>query len=363
MDAAVKNGKIVLLREHCEEGREEMRRSDQEIDASGCYVTPGLIDSHMHYFRSGSELGISPELPAYANGVTAVVDGGSAGVSNFNGFYLHDMAGSTLTTKALLNVCSIGQPAVYYLENMDPALFREEKILELCKRYAGTLVGIKVRQSREIVGELGLEPTKRAVEIAQRAGLPVVVHATDSPGEIADTLKILRPGDVFCHCFHQKGKTVLNSLGKVREEVFEAQKRGVLFDMAHGSMNFSYAVAAAAISQGFLPDIVSSDLSALSAWKPPAYGMSYMISELMNLGMDFAEIIRRCTEIPAEQIGSPELGHLHIGGPADIAVFRIREKTVSYQDRYGNEFTGDRFLEPLLTLKGGTVMYRQYDFL
>lgn len=368
MDAAVADGKIVMLREHTEGySGEEMEANTpvaaQVIDASGCYVTPGLIDYHMHYFKSGSELGILPEITAYANGVTAVVDGGSAGVSNFDGFYLYDMAGSTLTTKALLNVCSVGQPAVYYLENMDPSLFQEEKILGFCRKYEGTIVGLKVRQSREIVGDLGLEPTRRAVEIAEKAGLPVVVHATDSPGEIRDTLKILRPGDVFCHCFHQKGKTILDSGGKVLPEVWEAQKRGVLFDMAHGSMNFSYSVASAAISQGFLPDIVSSDLSTLSAFKPPAYGMAYMISELMNLGMNFAQIIRRCTEIPAGKIEMPELGNLHLEGPADISIFRISEKEISYHDRYGNTFTGKKFLEPLMTVKSGKVMYRQYDFL
>lgn len=357
MNAAVKDGRIAALSEHLE------GTAVQEVDASGCYVTPGLTDYHMHYFRSGSELGILPEITAYANGVTTVVDGGSAGVSNFEGVYLHDMSPSTLTTKAFLNICSVGQPAVYYLENMEPELFQEEKILELCKKYEGIITGIKVRQSREIVGDLGLEPAKRAVGIAGKAGLPVIVHATDSPGEIADTLNILRPGDVFCHCFHQKGKTILNESGEVLPEVWEAQKRGVLFDMAHGSMNFSYAVASAAISQGFLPDIVSSDLSTLSVWKPPAYSFAYMISELMNLGMDFAQIIRRCTVIPAGRIGSPELGYLHPGGPADIALFQIREKTVSYRDRYGNSFTGEKFLEPLMTMKGGVVMYRQYDFL
>lgn len=357
MDVAVRDGKITGMDEHLEGG------AAQEIDAAGCYVTPGLIDYHMHYFRSGSELGILPELTAYANGVTAAVDGGSAGASNFEGFYLHDMAGSTLTVKAFLNVCSVGQPAVYYLENMEPSLFQEEAILNLCRKYAGIIVGIKVRQSREIVGSLGLEPTKRAVEIAGYAGLPVIVHATDSPGEIADTLELLRPGDVFCHCFHQKGKTILNEHGQVLPEVYEAQRRGVLFDMAHGSMNFSFAVASAAISQGFLPDLVSSDLSALSLWKPPAYGLAYMISELLNLGMDFARIIKRCTEIPAGQIGCPGLGRLHPGGPADLALFRIREKKVPCRDRYGNEFMGNQFVEPLMTVKGGVVMYRQYDFL
>lgn len=359
VDIAVEAGKIAAV------GRSLSGSAAQECDADGAYVTPGLIDYHMHFFRSGSELGILPEIAAYANGVTTVVDGGSSGVSNFEGFYRNDILSSTLTAKAMLNVCSVGQPAVYYLENMEPSLFQEEKILALCETYRDTIVGIKVRQSREIVGELGLEPTKRAVEIAEKAGLPVIVHATDSPGEVEDTLKVLRPGDVFCHCFHQKGKTILDGDKRVLPEVWKAQERGVLFDMAHGSMNFSYEVASAAIGQGFLPDIVSSDLSGLSMWKAPAYGMAYIMSELLNLGMSFPQIIRRCTEIPARQMGWKEAdtGLIKEGNPADLAIFKIGEKTVSYRDRYGNRFAGTKFVEPLFTMKRGAAVYRKYDFL
>ena len=171
----------------CEVGNIEERNAIQVVDAHGCYVVPGLIDYHIHVFTGGCEFALRPDIAAAVSGVTTVVDGGSAGVSGFEGFYRSDILQNIINVKAMLNICSAGQPGVYYLENMNPELFQKEQILRLCEQYKGTIVAIKVRQSREIVRERGLTPLIEAVKIAEEAGLPVVVHATDSPGEIRDS--------------------------------------------------------------------------------------------------------------------------------------------------------------------------------
>ena len=354
-DLAISQGKIRAV------GHVERKEAVQTVDVTGCYVVPGLIDYHMHFFTSGCEFAVLPELPTISNGVTTIVDGGSAGVSGFRGFYQNDMLRSWVRVKAMLNICSAGQPGGYYLENMDPALLQRETILEFCQQYRGTIVAIKVRQSREIVKELGLAPLREAVKIAEKAELPVVVHATDSPGEIKDTLNILRPGDVFCHCFHQKGRTIIGENGHVLDEVFAAQKRGVLFDCAHGSMNFSMEIASQAMSDGFYPDIISSDLSMLSLMKPPAYSLTHIMSELLNLGMTFQEILPRVTSVPAKQIGTASNGFLVQGASADVAVFRQEEKEFRLKDRYGNEREAHTFLRPMMTIKDGIILYRQCD--
>lgn len=355
-DLAINQGKIRGI------GNFDGAAATQTVDATGCYVTPGLIDYHIHVFTSGCEFSMLPELSTLSSGVTTVVDGGSAGVSGFQGFYRNDIVRSWVRVKAMLNICSAGQPGVYYLENMDPKLFQRDTILKLCEEYKDTIVAIKVRQSREIVKERGLEPLKAAVDIAVEAGLPVVVHATDSPGEIRDTLDILRPGDVFCHCFHQKGHTIIGKDQHVLPEVFAAQKRGVLFDCAHGSMNFSMKVASQAFADGFYPDIVSSDLSMLSLMKPPAYSLSHIMTELLNMGMPFEKILPCVTATPAKQIGMASDGFLLPGAPADVAVFRQEERHFHLKDRYGNEQEANQILRPMLTIRNGIVLYRQCDF-
>ena len=353
---AINDGKIRSI------DAEPQAEGIQIIDATGCYVTPGLIDYHIHMYTGGCEFALKPEVPAFTSGVTTVVDGGSSGVSGFKGFYENDIIKSDVNAKAMLNICSAGQPGVYYLENMDPTLFQRQSILKLCEKYSDVIVAIKVRQSKNIVKDFGLEPLRRAVKIAEEAQLPVVVHATDSPGEIKETLDILRPGDVFCHCFHQKGKTILGADGKVLPEVFAAQQRGVLFDCAHGSMNFSLSIAKEAISEGFLPDIISSDLSMLSLMKPPAYNLANILTELSNLGLTFEQLLPRVTTTPAKQMKLNANGFLVQGATADVAIFKEEVAQVHFKDHYGNEFDGEKRIRPMLTIKNGIVVYRQCDF-
>ncbi|MBR0092824.1 MAG: amidohydrolase family protein [Lachnospiraceae bacterium] len=355
-DISVKGGKIT------EVGDVKDKEAVQTVDAEGCFVTPGLIDYHIHVYTSGCEFSVTPEIPTVPCGVTTIVDGGSAGVSGFEGFFKNDMQRCAINIKAMLNICSAGQPGVYYLENLDPALFQREKIHRLCEKYRGEIVALKIRQSREIVKEFGLEPLKETVKIAGEVGLPVVVHATDSPGEIRETLDILRPGDDFCHCYHEKGKTIIGEDGHVLPEVLEAQKRGVIFDCAHGSMNFSMKIAKQAIADGMLPDIISSDLSLLSLMKPPAYSLSHILTELLNLGLSIDDLIERVTVRPAKMMGYGEDGFLAGGKTADIAIFRMEECPIHFKDRYGNEMDGDKLLRPMMTIKDGNVLYRQCDF-
>ena len=71
--------------------------------------------------------------------------------------------------------------------------------------------------------------------------------------------KLLRPGDVYCHCYQGKGSTIIDKNGHVYEAVRSARERGVLFDAANGTGIFAFSTAVAAIKDGFFPDIISAD--------------------------------------------------------------------------------------------------------
>ena len=62
---------------------------------------------------------------------------------------------------------------------------------------------------------------------------------------------------MLTYCFHDQGGLVRD--GRVGEEVWAAQERGVIFDVGHGESSFSFGVAEAALADGFLPDTISSD--------------------------------------------------------------------------------------------------------
>jgi len=72
-DIAVHEGRILSL----EKGLQV--KGEKEFDASGCIVTPGLIDCHVHCYQYATPLGVDPDSSCLSRGVTTVVDGGSAG--------------------------------------------------------------------------------------------------------------------------------------------------------------------------------------------------------------------------------------------------------------------------------------------
>jgi predicted amidohydrolase len=356
LDIGIKGRYIVKL------GDLSQDEAQQVINAQGCYVTPGLIDYHAHIFHNISDFSMPGDINLLQHGVTTVVDGGSAGASNYEGFYKYIVNNSLLTVKSFLHINSIGQLTHNFSEDPNPELYDREQIYKICDKYKDTIVGIKLRQSRDIVGKHGLNCLVETIKVAEEVGLRVSVHSSDPPGEVKDTLDLLRKGDIFCHCYHGKGKTILDEKGKVLEEVWQAREKGILFELGHGSMQFSTKVAKAAIEQGFYPDIISSDLSLLSMNKPPTYSFSHIMTKLLNLGINFEEIIKRSSEIPSNLLNIAPNGFINEGCIADIAIFKVEERQIHFKDRFGYEFDGNKIIKPELTIKEGLIVYRQYDF-
>lgn len=81
----------------------------QVVDASGCKVTTGWIDYHVHYFNHGTENGINPDAASFPCGVTTAVDGGSTGAANYEMYRKSAMAYSDVRILNMLLVGSGGQ--------------------------------------------------------------------------------------------------------------------------------------------------------------------------------------------------------------------------------------------------------------
>lgn len=75
-DVEIQNGKIVKVGKDLD----IQLKQHEEFDATGCLVTPGLIDIHAHVYQYATPLGVNPDETCLARGVTTVVDAGSAGI-------------------------------------------------------------------------------------------------------------------------------------------------------------------------------------------------------------------------------------------------------------------------------------------
>lgn len=337
--------------------------ADHVINAAGCIVMPGLIDYHVHYYRGGSENGVNPDASSFCAGITTVVDGGTEGVGGYEHYRNTVVAGSQVRLLNALLIASGGQSNDRYPENLDPMYFDEERILEFFDKYSENLVAIKTRISNNIIRPGMVEASmRRTVEIAEKAVTRVVVHVTDCSIPLDELAAMLRPGDVICHIYQGKGNTCLGEDGKVLPGLHEARKRGVLFDACNGRSNFDLAVAQAAVAQGFVPDIISSDNNTSSWFLQPMHILPRILSKFTDIGMSLEDVLDTATIRPAELIGRPELGTMAPGTPADIGIFRWKEKEIPYRDLAGHTFTGSHILVPMMTFRDGICCYSQADF-
>ena len=337
--------------------------AERTIDAAGCLVLPGLIDFHAHLYGGGTESGVYADTALIPMGITTGVDGGSCGTGNYEMFYRTAVSTSRVRLFALVNVCPGGLIATRYPEEMNPKYYDEAGLAGILERYRGQCIGLKIRFSKEVVREFGLATLERTLAIAQRLGCRVVVHTTNPAASPEKIVSMLRPGDVYCHCHHGAGETILGSDGKVRPAMFEAQKSGIIFDACNGRNNFSFIVAQGALNQGFLPDVISTDVTRGTLYGDFVFALPYIMMKYLNMGMRLEQVVAACTSTPARLMGMKgKLGTLAPSALADVAVFRAQKKRLVMKDQQGDSITGEHMLVPQMTVLDGRIAYRQMDF-
>lgn len=378
MDIAIRNARIIGLEKEngasagpAPAGRQDGRIDAAHIiDASGLIVAPGLIDFHTHVFYKGSSLSVQPDLLA-AQGTTAAVDAGTAGTANFEAFYNTSIASSAIRLKGFLTVYSGGQLDGKLCEDFNPKLFNLDRMERLVDKFRSHILGLKIRLSKGVVPEeTKVDYLKAVVELADclnhRLGtdLKVCVHTTNSPVPAGELAGCLRPGDIFCHCFQGGQNNLILPDGSVDPGVLEARKRGVIFDAANGKSNFALATARQALSQGFLPDIISTDLTSDKLNIPPyAKSLPVVLSKYLTLGMGLMDVLRAATAAPAKAMKMEgEIGTLTPGAYADVVLLEEKHMPVHHRDWKEEELTGNELLVPKMTICGGEILYCAGDF-
>jgi dihydroorotase len=336
-------------------------RALRSIDAKGKLVTPGLVDLHAHVFPYGSAIGLpADELVPYA-ATTTFVSAGDAGANNLAAFRRHVVAQTRCRLFGFVHIANMGLAGypVGELLNLDYA------DVDLAARAVAEnrdfVLGVKVRESANIVGSNGHEPLRRAIAAVERAGGGrVMCHIGDAPGPLEALLNLLRPGDILTHAFSGAGNNVVRE-GRLVPAALAAKKRGVVIDVGHGGGSFDYTIAEPAIQQGLVPDVISSDIHAVSGNTPGMPYLPWVMSKFLNLGFELDQVIAMATINPAKVIDRIEkLGTLQIGAPGDIAILEVVQEPVRFLDSPQNVREGTRYLRPVQTIVAGRPFGRPY---
>lgn len=354
MDVAVAGGKVALVAKDI-----AASSAKQVADAKGLYVTPGLVDLHMHVYAGtgtrGSFAGdysIYPDGYTFRAGVTTAVDAGSSGWRNFPDFKDRVIDRSVTRILSLLNIVGHGMGGSKIENNVED--MNAEATARVAKQYPGVVVGIKTAHYMPP----DWTAVDRSVEAGRLANIPVMVdfgsYTPQRPFQEL-VLKHLRPGDMVTHIY-MRLIPLFDDSGKLLPYLAEGRKRGIIYDLGHGNASFTWKQAAAAFAQGFWPDSISTDAHIRSV-NGGMKDMATTMSKMLALGMPFHEIIKRSTINPAAQIKRPDLGHLTVGAGADIAAFRIVEGDFGLLDYTTARYKTNRKITCELTVRDGKVVW------
>jgi dihydroorotase len=357
-DVAITGGKIAAVAQNIPAGQ-----AKQTVDVTGLYVTPGLVDIHVHVYGgekrqtyAGGDLSVWPDGWGPRSCTTTMADAGSSGWRTFEDFKTRVIDRSQTRVVAFLNIVGLGMREGQLEQSI--ADMEVKQTAAMAMKYKGTIIGIK---SAHFAGP-EWTPYERAEEVGRMAGIPVMVDfgSNQKMGRTIMELvtKYFRPGDIYTHMY-----------GGVRGEydevakgpsaaMIEGRKRGVMFDVGHGGGSFKWVAAMPMLKAGFVPDSISTDLHTGSM----NGGMKTMVetmSKFLAAGQSLADIIKWSTDNPAKQIQLPELGHISVGAGADVAVLRLEKGKFGYVDQNSTALRvdGAERLSCEVTIRGGQVVY------
>ena len=359
MDLAIKDNKIAMVAKSI-----DTKEGKRVINVKGMYVTPGIIDAHVHvYYGNNMDQGlmdgpssVQADAFSFRAGVTTMVDVGSAGYRTFPKFKETSIDGSRTRILALINIAGEGMRGGPFEQTTKDMSAR--RAVEVAKKYPDIVVGFKLAHYSG--HEWG--PVDSLMAAGKMANLPVMVDfgGATPPLSLEELLlRKFRPGDIFTHpyaYFPDTREAVVDENGKVKPYVLEAQKKGVKFDLGHGGGSFRWKVAVPSIQQGFIADAISTDLHT-GSMNGGMKDMANTMSKFLALGLTLQDVIDRSTWQPALMINRPELGNLSVGTEADVAVFSISKGDYGFIDIGADKIKGKQKMIAELTIRAGRIVW------
>lgn len=318
--------------------------SEQVIDGKGqLYLSPGWVDIHTHCFHKWKLYGDRIDEVGYKHGVTTVVDAGTTGSDHFAEL-VEQIKQAKTKAYALLNVSRKGiehQDELSCLKWID-----QDSIGETLKKYRSFVLGLKVRMSRSVVKDSGDIPLALALQLADHFNLPLMVHIGNPPSLIETVLKTVRKGDIITHIMNPKKNGILDQDGQIKQAVWQAHARGVVFDLGHGTDSFSYQTCRQAYLAGLKCDTISTDIYFHNRLSGPVYSLGDILSKMLACGYNLKEVIDMVTCRPRQVLALPE-------APLDWTIFELRQEAITLPDSTRKEETLPMRIVPRAVLLDG----------
>lgn len=335
-DILIEDGIIKKIGENINE------EDSKVIDVKGSIVAPGFIDIHVHCFPKGTAISSLPDEIGVKRGVTSIIDAGTSGADTIDDFYENFIKKSKTRIFAYLNIAHQGLKTLSELSDMKN--IDKEKIKESLEKYPEIIVGLKARASGSVVKENGVNPIAEGKKIASEFEIPLVVHIGNAPPKVEEVLNLLGEGDVVTHCYNNKANGLIRE-GKVIPEAREAIKRGVLFDIGHGSESFSLDTAEEGIKEGFEADMISTDLYERNMITPVG-SLENTINKMIYLGWSVEKCVEKVTYEPARAFKLKGLGELKEGYMGDLTIFDIVENgKLELKDSVNKVITAEKYIK------------------
>ncbi len=314
--------------------------ADYIYNAEGKIVSSGLVDIHVHLKGLASPtFGVGAEISSFPFGVTAVND-----------------AGSTHGDRALLDYLSV-KNTVFVCASIRQNHANFDAAERGLSKYGDKAIGIKVYFDKsENVRDI--TPIKEICAYARNKNLKVMVHCTLSPTPMVDIVNALSKGDILTHVFHGGDNSCLDNDFQALKV---AKEKGVILDLGlAGNVHTDFLNFKKSVEAGFLPDVISTDITCLSAFKRGGrYGMTMCMSIAKQVGMRDEEIFKRVTSSAAEALDKGyEWGYLKVGKSADLAVFDYTNEPFDLTDKAGNRVKNDLGYKCILTVLDGQILYK-----
>jgi len=351
LDVGIADGRIAAV-----QSKLAHENAKNVLEVGGCYVTPGLIDFHVHSYWGVNPYGFDADPICLAAGVTTAVDAGSAGPINFPGFkkLIHEQA---LTR--MLGFIALAQHGVLNdpgeLENLrfaDP-----EAAARTVAENRSIGVGIKVRLHKKSVGDNGREALRLAIKAGDASRSPVMVHIGNTGISMEEIVETLRAGDIVTHCYTPQQPSIVDERGRLRDAVRKARERGVIFDVGHANGHFDFNLVRRAMGDGLSPDVISTDLHGRMGPDNPVVDMPTTMTKFLHLGLTLDQIVAACTIKPARVIGwQDRIGSLEVGREADVAVLQLIDEPVKLRDCVGGEISVNQRIAARWTIRRGEVL-------